>query len=404
MMLILRDAGETLKDYKIRLFRNKDKYGLSNQDIAELINQASSSNKDESVYRKWYSAYNEGYEDALQHSKDNSAMSQILIEKKIELEREKKKAQTERIETNKWIREQAREEMFYDKLEDSISANMSYNPQIKYIPTTNDKEKDAVLFLSDQHYGVDFVIYGVNNEILNQYSPEIFEERMKLIFNDTINQIKKNNVNELNIISLGDTLDGMLRNSQLIKLRWGVIDCAVKYANYMFKWLTELSKYVRINFYNTSGNHTEMRLLDGKKGEHERENIDKVIISIIKNGVELTGNNNINIIENKSGFVYTKLNCGYSIFGFHGESNNLEKAVKDFSEVYNIDIDYIAAGHLHHNNINLFGSRKGAIRVGSIIGCDDYSLKLRKRTDATSTFCIFEKNYGLTDIHINVLN
>lgn len=404
MMLILRDAGETLKDYKIRLFRNKDKYGLSNQDIAELINQASSSNKDESVYRKWYSAYNEGYEDALQYSKDNSAMSQILIEKKIELEREKKKAQTERIETNKWIREQAREEMFYDKLEDSISANMSYNPQIEYIPTTNDKEKDAVLFLSDQHYGVDFVIYGVNNEILNQYSPEIFEERMQLIFNDTVNQIKKNNVNELNIISLGDTLDGMLRNSQLIKLRWGVIDCAVKYANYMFKWLTELSKYVRINFYNTSGNHTEMRLLDGKKGEHERENIDKVIISIIKNGVELTGNNNINIIENKSGFVYTKLNCGYSIFGFHGESNNLEKTVKDFSEVYNVDIDYIVAGHLHHNNINLFGSRKGAIRVGSIIGCDDYSLKLRKRTDATSTFCIFEKDYGLTDIHINVLN
>ena len=150
-MLILRDTGETLKDYKIRLFRNKDKYGLSNQDIAELINQVSSSNKDESVYRKWYSAYNEGYEDALQHSKDNSAMSQILIEKKIELEREKKKAQTERIETNKWIREQAREEMFYDKLEDSISANMSYNPQIEYIPTTNNKEKDAVLFLSDQH-------------------------------------------------------------------------------------------------------------------------------------------------------------------------------------------------------------------------------------------------------------
>ena len=173
----------------------------------------------------------------------------------------------------------------------------------------------------------------------------------------------------------------------------------------MLKWLIELSKYTKINLYNTSGNHTEMRLLDGKKGEHERENMDKVIIEVIKNGIELTGNQNINIIENKSGYIYTKLpNSLYSIFGFHGEVKDLERASMEFQEVYNCDIDYIAAGHLHHNNINLYGSRKGAIRVGSIIGCDDYSLKLRKRTDASSTFCIFTKDNGLTDLHFTILN
>lgn len=403
-MDILKHTEETLKDYKIGLFRNKDKYSLSNKDIAELINHASNSNRDESSYRKWYAAYQEGYEDAIQYTENNSAMLNYLSEKRIEVEKERKKAQTERIETNKWIREQAREEMFYDSLIDSIKENMSYCPHIEYIEKEN-SESDAVLFLSDQHYGVDFKIYGINNEIINEYSPETFEERMNIILNDTISQLKIHSINELHVICLGDTLDGMLRNSQLIKLRWGVVDCAVKYANYMFKWLTELSKYTRIKFYNTSGNHTEMRLLDGKKGEHERENIDKVIISIIKNGIELTDNKNIQVVENKSGYVYTTLpNSNYSIFGFHGEAKDLEKAALEFQEVYNTNIDYIAAGHLHHNNINLYGSRKGAIRVGSIIGCDDFSLKLRKRTDATTTFCIFQKDYGLTDTHFIVLN
>lgn len=403
-MDILRKSEETLKDYKIRLFRNKDIYGLSNRDIAELINNASNSNKDESTYRKWWSAYQEGYDDANKYNEDNSAMLKILEEKRLEVEKERRKAQTERVETNKWIREQAREEMFYDNLLESIKNNMSYTPEINKIdvPTS---DVDAVLFLSDQHYGTDYKIYGVNNEIINEYSPEIFEQRMSTIFNDTIKQLSNNGIKELNIMCLGDTLDGMLRNSQLIKLRWGVIDCAIKYANYMLKWLIELSKYTKINLYNTSGNHTEMRLLDGKKGEHERENMDKVIIEVIKNGIELTGNQNINIIENKSGYIYTKLpNSLYSIFGFHGEVKDLERASMEFQEVYNCDIDYIAAGHLHHNNINLYGSRKGAIRVGSIIGCDDYSLKLRKRTDASSTFCIFTKDNGLTDLHFTILN
>ena len=403
-MDILRKSEETLKDYKIRLFRNKDIYGLSNRDIAELINNASNSNKDESTYRKWWSAYQEGYDDANKYNENNSAMLKILEEKRLEVEKERRKAQTERVETNKWIREQAREEMFYDNLLESIKNNMSYTPEINKIdvPTS---DVDAVLFLSDQHYGTDYKIYGVNDEIINEYSPEIFEQRMNIIFNDTIKQLSNNGIKELNIMCLGDTLDGMLRNSQLIKLRWGVIDCAIKYANYMLKWLIELSKYTKINLYNTSGNHTEMRLLDGKKGEHERENMDKVIIEVIKNGIELTGNQNINIIENKSGYIYTKLpNSLYSIFGFHGEVKDLERASMEFQEVYNCDIDYIAAGHLHHNNINLYGSRKGAIRVGSIIGCDDYSLKLRKKTDASSTFCIFTKDNGLTDLHFTILN
>lgn len=51
-MDILKQNGETLKEYKIRLFRNKDSYKLSNKDIAELINNASNLNRDESSYRK----------------------------------------------------------------------------------------------------------------------------------------------------------------------------------------------------------------------------------------------------------------------------------------------------------------------------------------------------------------
>ena len=403
-MDILKQNGETLKDYKIRLFRNKDSYGLSNKDIAELINNASNLNRDESSYRKWFAAYEEGYQDGVQYSSDNSAILQKITEQRIQAEKAKKKAQTERIETNKWLREQARSEMFYDKVKDCMEEYLSYNPVFEKNNITQSINKSAVLFLADQHYGVSFTIYGLDGSVINEYSPEIFEQRMNTILFETVDYIQKNNITHLDIMCLGDSLDGLIRQSQLMKLRWGVVDCAVKYGNYMFKWFTELSKYINITIYNVSGHHTRLDLLGTKKGEHERENLDKVIMSIIKNGVELTENPNIKIIENYADVIYTELSCGTKIMGIHGEVRDLDTARKDYQETYNVPIDYIVAGHLHHNESFQGGYKKGAIRVGSIIGVDDFSMKVRKCADATANIGVFEQGKGLVDFHTIVLN
>ena len=59
-----RLPGENLKDYKIRLCRNKDEYGISFQDIAALMSEETGEVKGESVYRKWWTYYKEGYTDA----------------------------------------------------------------------------------------------------------------------------------------------------------------------------------------------------------------------------------------------------------------------------------------------------------------------------------------------------
>ena len=194
-MNILKQNGETLKEYKIRLFRNKDSYKLSNKDIAELINNASNLNRDESSYRKWFAAYEEGYNDGTQYSTDNSAILNKLTEQRIEAEKAKKKAQTERIETNKWIREQARSEMFYDKVQDCMAEYLSYNPVFERPaePIINNNQS-AVLFLADQHYGVSFTINGLDGSVINQYSPEIFEERMNTILWETVDYINKNDI------------------------------------------------------------------------------------------------------------------------------------------------------------------------------------------------------------------
>lgn len=54
---------ETIKDYKIRLFRNKSIYNLTTQTIADLINKVAGTNFNESTFRKWWAIYSEALED-----------------------------------------------------------------------------------------------------------------------------------------------------------------------------------------------------------------------------------------------------------------------------------------------------------------------------------------------------
>ena len=315
------------------------------------------------------------------------------------LQLERDKLRTEKTEFNRWNREAAREEMFYEKALDALrNTDFPVRP-LRNVVVNNEQQK--VLLIADQHYGTDIKIKGLDGSIINEYSPEVFESRMWNLLNSVVDLCKKDGTEKIKVCSLGDSLDGLLRFGNLAKLRWGVIESAVKYAKFMATWLDELSKYVNIDFYNTQGNHTEMRLIDGKKGQLEQENLDVVIMSIID--ICMKNNNNVHIVENESGYIFTNV-CGYNIFGFHGEDKNLEKSLKDFSTFYDVPIDYVIAGHFHHFQSEFCGARKGFIRASSLIGTNDFATKLKRRADAGSQLLTFEKEKGLVRVDNIVLD
>ena len=77
MDFLNRKPDENIKDYKIRLFRNKKEYNLTSKEIAYYINKETGNNSDESVYRKWYKSYEEGYEDGIKSSTNNTLLNEI---------------------------------------------------------------------------------------------------------------------------------------------------------------------------------------------------------------------------------------------------------------------------------------------------------------------------------------
>lgn len=402
---LIKGADETDLQYIWRVCSAKDS-GLLNltwTEVAEILNRALIDDESEflgeSAYRKKYQQAKAFYDDVFSKMVSDEYRDQIATQRR-ELQKARYKLQTEKLEYNKWLREDARDELFEEKVIEAIAKHSAISNPPRAIKVSHGK-RAGVLCFADCHFGKVYKLYGLFNEVINEYSPEIFYSRMEQIYNETLEQVKKENLSIIHIYNLGDSVEGFIRNSQLWSLRWGVIDSATIYGNYMGDWLRKLSEDVAIVYHQTDGNHDELRLLDGKKGQHLCESAGK----IVKNCIILKNENNPNFeyVENKTGLIFDNV-CGYNILGVHGEVKDLAQAIKDFDNIYDTKISYLIAGHKHHGEFVGCGVKKGVIRVGSIVGSDEFSMKSRCCADATASFLVFEEGKGKVDEHTYVLN
>lgn len=327
---------------------------------------------------------------------DEEVLDQITMQK-LELEKERKKNQTINLEINKNLRRIARNELTQDAIIDAINKLEPLNLPI--INVRKENYKEAILPISDIHFGKKCEIKGLKGEVINRYDEEVFENRMNELLSETLSICEKESITKVNILLTGDLIDGVLRMTQLQKLQYGIIESTMKVAEFLSNWLNELSKYVNINLYHCLGNHSQIRPLGSKNGDFAEENMETIIMWFIKN--RLSENHNIEIIENESDFIFFNCN-GINIMASHGEERNLEQAIKDYMLLYGESIDMFIGGHLHTTENKSIGiSHKGLsdvefCRVKSICSIDEFSTKLRRSSSAGTSLFVIEQGKGKT--------
>lgn len=389
-------TAEYVKDGKITW------KGLTDEINTRWRDPAGEEHRGESSYRKSLNAAR-AYKAEVFDKMDSGSYANSLDEKKRELEKERKKLQTEKLEYNRWLRENARDEMITEQIVEAVrSLEPLVIPEIRAVKENNVKE--GILVLSDCHYGIEFDIKGLFGETLNAYSPEIFEQRMWYLFNKVCEIIDKENLDTIHIWECGDAIDGILRlTSQLMKLRYGILESTVKYANFLAEWLNRLSTKVNIKLQIVKrSNHCQLRICGAPKNAFPDEDMSVVITEIIKSRLE--NNPNIEIIENPTGYPFQLICDEYNVLAIHGEVKDLAKAIDDFGHSYGVPIDYIIGGHKHHRENVEAGMDCEAISVGSIIGVDSYGLSLNRTSNASATFLVFEQEKGKSvqyDIKLN---
>ncbi len=432
------DKNEFLKEQLDLIKRKQKDPSIEWQDITDFRNEYFKYPEHRDTIRKGSKLLLE----YIQAGWDLGPSSSILNsnEDLLELKKERIKIQTEKLELNKWLRELSRDELIAEKIVDAIHGLHPVDIPDPIIPIN--MKKEYLLTLSDAHYGVEFCIKDLYGYIMNEYSPRIFENRMWDLFYQITEQIKTDHIKVLNIFDLGDDLDGLLRaNSQLMQLKYGVIDSSILYANFLSEWLNELSHYVKIKFQMVKrsnhnqlrlvgqpknafpdedmsnanflsewlnelshyvkikfqmvkrSNHNQLRLVGQPKNAFPDEDMSKSMLVFIKE--RLKDNPNITIIENPTGLAYAQLGT-YTILGGHFETKNLADELKNYSKTYGVPIDYIFSGHWHSSFSGDIGIDSEYISVRSLMGINPYSMQINKTAPAGASMFVFEQGKGIT--------
>ena len=343
-----------------------------------------------------YSVYKYLQEELNNNVEDDETIK--LINDKIEeLKKERYKLQATKIEYNRNIRKDSRFELFYENIKDS--KDRLPLPEFEELQI-NENDGGYVLSIADVHYGATFESEN------NIYNREEVKTRFEVLLQKLKKLIYKNNINKLTIIELADTIQGMLRISDVTLNDIPVVDAVVEVSRLIATFLNELSKYTTIEYRHVlSGNHGQNRYLNTRANEMPCEDMERIIGNYIKDLV--SNNDRIKVVLSKNDYDSFKI-CGQNILALHGwQVKNIENSIKDYSMLHRKFYDICFLAHFHAGKTISVGELNGDTKVivcSGFIGSDPYSDKLKKGTKGKCELFKIEENLGITETYTIILN
>ena len=335
-------------------------------------------------------------EEQINKVEDNDIIKEIET-KKEELIKERMKLQTTKIEYNRNLRKDSRFEMFYENINDA--RDRLPMPVFEEL-ICEEQEGEYVLALADIHYGAFF------ESINNSYSREEAQRRFGKLIAKLKVLIHKNKINKLNVIELGDTIQGMLRLSDVKLNDIPVVDSVVEVSRLIATFLNELSRYTEITYRQVmASNHSQNRYLGTKANEMPNEDMERVIGNYIK---DLVANNpRVEVVLSERDYDSFEL-CGQKILTLHGHQiKNINNAIRDYSMLHRTFYDICFVAHFHGGKQMSVAEGNGNTEIvvcPSFIGSDPYSDSLKIGSKGMCRLFKIEENQGITEQYTIILN
>lgn len=381
--MLERLENETDFEYKLRLCLSKlrKEIDLDWQEIADKLGL------DVSADHLRKTAY--GFLEYDEYKSNQISKDDYLTEftnKKQELQKERQKLADERTALNKILREDARSEENWNKLETLIKKSGKENFLSSIAKSTNNlsANKDLIVCLSDLHLGLDVT----NN--FGVYNLNIAKDRLNQYLNNIINIGTLHNVSNVHVMLLGDIVNGSIHVTTRLENRENAIEQTQKAAEIICGFIYELStKFNNVTVSSIAGNHSRIGLKDEVLRDERLDNIipwyAKAKLSHIDNIVFNNDNydttlGKINIYGNE----YWLVHGDYDAFNEAGISKLVMMIGKIPTAIF--------MGHMHHCSYDDINNIK-IVRSGCLNGTvDDYSISKRLKGKPSQMVCVCSSN------------
>ena len=397
-----RMDGENQDQYFYRICSMKDSLGFTWPQMAEIFNDEFGCNKGDTAYRKKWAAFRDVFEANADQILGEDKYLEEIKQAKYELEKERQKLYATKVEMNRNLRQESRSELFYENIKDSIEALPMPHIIVGEAPYPR-AQKQYLLCIADIQAGAKFELPN------NSYSLAVCEERFNKLLNDVVQYVVDHNIFRLHVAGLGDTVQGILRLTDLKLNETSVVEATITIARMIACFLNQLSAYCWIDYYHTpTSNHGQNRPLGSRASEFASEDMEYVIGNYI---YDILNKNERVSVHLNNGYDYIEIPVfNYNVMAMHGHTiKNLETALRDLSVTHRKLIDYLVIGHYHNAKVIPGNEHEShdteVLMCPSFQGTDPYAFnKLGKSSKAACKMFIFDEKYGCTGTEKFILN
>ena len=384
--------GEYLSKVKQAL-EDKKNNKISYDDLGNILLGADNNYSKDNIRKAYYVI------SKMMDKLENDVITQdeILLKNeklKEDIIKERKKLQATKVEYTRGLGHESKIELFFENLKESFETLP--NPTFEEIDT-EDNDREYVLGLTDIHYGSNF------QSVNNTYSIAECERRFNVLLNKTIKEIEREGITKLNVLNCGDSIQGILRMSDVKINETTVVDAIVGVSKLIANFLNELSKYCYVNYLHVpTANHTQIRPLGTKASELASEDLEKVIVNYIHDSLQSNERVNVNIKTDTDRLIFKIFD--FDCLATHGHQiKNIKTSVKDLSMLHRQFFDVIFIGHFHGGQSMFVGEsdvNTEVICIPSMVGSDPYSDSLCVGSKAMAQLYTFDEVEG----HVQTTN
>ena len=375
-------AHETSEEYFVRLFSNKEQYGLTCDEIADALNISYGVTLDSSTYRKRWRLYSQAFE----YARDHFISSNLAAEAK-EIEKQRVRLQDERAAYRRLVREEARREAFLNSIKEQFY-DYEAIPPIEYKVDGNTGNDVLVVCISDLHIGI-----GFKNSV-GVFNADIANDRMDHYAQEIIAFAKEHKPKACEVVLLGDLISGVIHMGLRVENRESLVKQLKDACECVSQLIASVAPYFEtVNVRGVSGNHSRVT-------EFESVQLDEMLDAIVPFYLEarLKDTENVHIVcdDNSTGIEHMYIGKAHILL-VHGELDTMdEKGVARLQGVAGV-CDAIIAGHLHYASYkDVMGIH--VIQSGTLLdSADQYCLRNRLSGCPSQAMVLFNEEGELKE-------
>ena len=367
-MEYLKRNEEGITAYWIRLYKNKQLYGLTFAECGQLMNEVTGENWSEAKWRRPIEHYLEiqDYLDQENPTGVNQDILQEIEDQKLELEKEKIKMRDKKRELNNKLRRMARLENLEDYLKETVE---EFEPiELDNVKKNKkDSDKELLVCLNDWHIGMSI------NSKFNTFNKEIAIKRLSKLQQKTMDKVLKEDIQTIHIANLGDLIHGLIHVSTRVSSEENTIEQVIA-ASEMVKGFIKpfLDLGIQVEYYNICGNHSRIVANKSESGGEE-ESFEKLILTIVDTA--FSRYENYNSTGSEFGMIEVNIKNEKVVLS-HGHLDKGNGIVNKLPQMLGYPPTLVLTGHFHSEQIKDYGVTTHIIS-GALCGSDDYATNLR---------------------------